>query len=192
MDTLKKELKPEIRVFAGPNGSGKSTLTIPDNIIPPYINADDIQRENGCSVMEAAQQATALREAAVAERRSFTFETVLSRERNLILLQRAKDAGYFIRCAFVLTADPELNVERVKSRVLHGGHDVPADKIRSRYYRSLLFIPALCDVCDRLNIYDNTQYPVRIFKKRDDEMTVFASEIWSEDEILRLVTYGHK
>ena len=89
--------KPEIIVFAGPNGSGKSTITKLARVIEPYINADDIKRTTHCSDMEAAIKAEELREAALSEQSDFTFETVLSTDRNLNLLKRAKEQGYFIR-----------------------------------------------------------------------------------------------
>jgi predicted ATPase len=105
---------PEILVFAGPNGSGKSTVTPAWEKVGWYINADDIKATRGCSDLEAAQEAERLREFCLSERRSFTFETVLSTERNLDLLMRAKAAGFHIESVFVLTAEPELNVFRVK------------------------------------------------------------------------------
>ena len=90
--------KPEIIVFAGPNGSGKSTITSLAKIIEPYINADDIKRTTLCTDMEAAITADELRNKLIDNGESFTFETVLSTERNLLLLERAKEKGYFIRC----------------------------------------------------------------------------------------------
>ncbi len=122
--------KPEIVVFAGPNGSGKSTITdllCPSDMI--YINADEIQRVLGCDNLEAAKIAEERRENCVKTRQSFCFETVLSTERNLNLLKRAVAQGFFIRCYYVLTADPQINVARVASRVSAGGHDVPVEKI---------------------------------------------------------------
>lgn len=53
-------------------------------IIEPYINADDIKRTNYCSDLEAAQFAEKMRERALVDKKSFTFETVLSTERNII------------------------------------------------------------------------------------------------------------
>jgi predicted ABC-type ATPase len=88
---------PEIIVFAGPNGSGKSTITKMAKIIEPYINADDIKRTNYCSDLEAAQLAEEMREQAIAEGRSFTFETVMSTDRNLKLLKKAKEKGHLPR-----------------------------------------------------------------------------------------------
>ena len=96
-------LKPEILVFAGPNGSGKSTITSNIKIIGEYINADEIKKSLGCSDLEAAQKATALRENLVQRKADFTFETVLSSTRNIELLQKAKNEGYFIKCFYVLT-----------------------------------------------------------------------------------------
>lgn len=83
--------KPEIIVFAGPNGSGKTTITKLAKTIEPYINADDIKKVTLCSDMDAAVQADKLRNQLVEQNQSFTFETVLSTERNLQLLKKAKD-----------------------------------------------------------------------------------------------------
>ena len=91
-----EEKKPEIIVFAGPNGSGKSTITKLAKVIDPYINADDIKRTIHCSDMEAALKAEELRETALSKQSDFTFETVLSTERNINLLKRAREQGYFI------------------------------------------------------------------------------------------------
>ena len=93
-----KLFQPEIIVFAGPNGSGKSTITKFAKTVGIYINADEIKRVNHCTDLEAAQTAERLREEAIKDRADFTFETVLSTRRNLDLLIKAKQAGYFIRC----------------------------------------------------------------------------------------------
>lgn len=181
------EKLPEIIVFAGPNGSGKSTITKLARIIEPYINADDIKRTNHCSDLEAAQLAENMRETAVKNKSSFTFETVMSTDRNLKLLQRAKEQGYFIRCVYVLTADADINVMRVESREATGGHGVPEDKIRSRYDKALKLIPQLVDICDVMHIYDNTSMPFRIFKKRKTEFFCWENADWNMNKIHKLV-----
>ena len=103
-----KIMLPEVMVFAGPNGSGKSTITRMAKTVGIYINADDIKRSSLCSDIEAALKAEELRERALSDKIDFTFETVLSTDRNLKLLKRAKDNGYFIRGIYVLTASPEI------------------------------------------------------------------------------------
>lgn len=179
--------KPEIVVFAGPNGSGKSTITKLAKIIEPYINADDIKKSTNCTDIEAAVKATELREKLVDGNKSFTFETVLSTRRNLDLLIKAKRKGYFIRCIYVLTADAQINVFRVKARMQKGGHDVPTDKIISRYAKALALLPELLSVCDILHIYDNTNAAFRIFKKRKDVYFYWENEFWSKLRIEDLV-----
>ena len=109
-----------------------------------------------CSDLEAAVTAEKLREEALAKGIDFTFETVLSTDRNLNLLKRAKEQGYFVRCIYVLTSDPSINVSRVRSREEAGGHGVPEERIRARYEKALNLVPQLMDVCDVMHIYDNT------------------------------------
>lgn len=108
--------KPEIVIFAGPNGSGKSTFT--QLLKPPmdYINADEIKKYLKCSDLEAAQLAEKQREEHLEKMQEFCFETVLSTERNLKLLKRAKEKGYFIRCYYILTADSMINTVQAERK----------------------------------------------------------------------------
>lgn len=181
--------KPEIVVFAGPNGSGKSTIT---SLLRPtdmdYINADEIQRVLGCDNLAAAQIAEKRREDCVKSHQSFCFETVLSTDRNLNLLRRAVEKGFFIRCYYVLTADPQINVARVASRVSAGGHDVPVEKIIDRYDRALELVKELVPVCDVCHIYDNSlSAPYRIFKKRKDLYWYCPeTDLWLKEDIVAL------
>lgn len=183
----KNEIKlPEVMVFAGPNGSGKSTITSMAKTVGVYINADDIKRTTLCSDLEAAIKAEELREKMLDEKKDFTFETVLSTERNLLLLRKAKEQGYFLRGIYVLTANVDINVARVNAREALGGHGVPEDKVRLRYSRALGLIPQLVEVCDILHIYDNTNEPYRIFKKRKEIFLHWMNRYWDEKEIEKL------
>ena len=178
--------RPEIIVYAGPNGSGKTMITQLANVIQPYINADDIQKALGCTNIEAAIKADELRRKYIERGDSFTFETVLSTDRNLKLLQYAKDKGYFIRCVYVLTIDPRVNVLRVHTRVVNGGHSVPQNKIIARYKRGLKLIPELLKVCDICHIYDNTIKPTRIFKKHKENNYFWENMLWTRQKIEEL------
>lgn len=184
-----KAKKPEIVVFAGPNGSGKSTignLLRPTNMV--YINADDIQQALGCDNLEAAKIAEQRREECVKSHQNFCFETVLSTDRNLNLLKRAAAEGFFIRCYYVLTVDPQINVFRVATRVVAGGHNVPVDKIITRYDRALDLVKELVPVCDVCHIYDNSlSAPYRIFKKRKDQYWYCTeADLWLKEDIVAL------
>ena len=180
--------QPTLLVFAGPNGSGKSLITRKFEIKGLYINADEIKRQdNSLSDLDAAVEAETLREHCLHEMEDFSFETVLSTDRNLDLIARAKEAGYFVDCVFVLTADPEINIFRVKTRVLKGGHDVPVDKTRSRYKKSLENIPSLVALCDRIRIFDNSDEPFIIYIKNTDGSEIISkNNYWSIRKIIAL------
>ena len=85
-----------------------------------------------------------------------------------------------------MTSNVDINVARVSAREALGGHGVPEEKIRSRYYRALNLIPRLVEVCDILHIYDNTFEPFRIFKKRKDVFYSWENEYWTSEDINKL------
>ena len=179
---------PCLLVFAGPNGSGKSTVTKGMPVVGLYVNADEIKRISGCSDLEAAREAEQVRELLLSQRRDFTFETVLSTDRNLDLIRRAKKAGYEICVVFVLTRDCEINVRRVRKRVLAGGHDVPEDKIRSRYAKSLRNLSLLVRIADMTRIIDNSgNEPLLICEVENKTVRIWDNDVWSKTDILNLL-----
>jgi predicted ABC-type ATPase len=78
-----------------------------------------------------------LRRKLLAERTSFSFETVMSEPGKVQFLGEALNTGFRTYLYFVATDDVQINIARVARRVAQGGHSVPADKIESRYQRSL-------------------------------------------------------
>lgn len=120
--------KPMLLVLAGPNGSGKSTITQYFEKVGSYTNADDIVTATGISNEEAARIVDEKRYASIEAKEDFTFETVLSSKYKLDILEKAKAEGYFIKCIFVMTIDPLINVARVEARVASGGHNVERKK----------------------------------------------------------------
>lgn len=180
--------KPMILVFAGPNGSGKSTITQYFDKVGTYTNADEIVAATGMSNEEAAVFADKKRYEAIEAKEDFTFETVLSSHYKLDILRKAKESGYFIKCIFVLTNDPMINVSRVETRVASGGHNVDKDKIISRYYKSLANIKQLIELCDIIHVYDNTSEPVRIIRKHKADFSIFPNDQWPVERIVNLIS----
>jgi predicted ABC-type ATPase len=183
--------RPVALAFAGPNGSGKSTITAGVSIVGAYVNADDIKKQLNISDMDAAKLAEAQRRALLENGVDFTFETVLSTCRNLSLLKEALERGYDVQCLYMLTRSPEINVARVRKRVLGGGHSVPEEKIRERYRRALTLLPKLVKICDFLAVYDNSRdaadaAPDLIFRKDGDAWEIFSSELWPVAELKKL------
>ena len=80
-----------------------------------------------------------------------------------------------------------INVLRVKSRVEAGGHDVPEDKIVTRYDKALNLVKELVKLCDVCHIYDNSgNKPFRIFKKRKEQIYYDECSDWYLEDIRAL------
>ena len=182
--------RPRILVFAGPNGSGKSTISRGFPICGTYVNADEIKRVSQCTDLEAAQEAELIRNMLLEGRKDFTFETVLSTDRNLKLLRQAKEQGYEIQVVFVLTSNPCINVSRVRARVKAGGHDVPEEKIISRYERSLRNLAKIVRIADHTRVIDNSENePHLICEVLNQLVTIWETAHWNKKEI---VTCSHR
>lgn len=152
-------------MIAGPNGAGKSTfyeIVMRPRIAAPFINADEIQRNELAdprpgAAYEAARMASDRRNQFIASRKSFIAESVFSHPSKLELIDNAKTAGFRVVIYHLSVTDSGLSVARVKSRVRHGGHDVPEEKIKARYDRNGAIIRAAVLKADRAHIYDNSR-----------------------------------
>jgi predicted ABC-type ATPase len=173
--------KPKLLIVAGPNGSGKTSVT--GKILKhiwiegcEYINPDNIARDmfgdwnSSEAILQAARYSAARREDCIACGRSLIFETVLSAPDKISFIERAKQQGYFIRLFFIGTDSPQINAMRILRRVVNGGHDVPAEKIVSRYYKSISSCAFLAPMVDRLYVYDNSvedSFPELLFRANE-------------------------
>ena len=159
--------KPVMCIVAGPNGSGKTTTT--EQLLKNewgadslYINPDNIAKDiygdwnSTEAVLKAAQKATEQRYECLNNGTDFVFETVFSSAEKVEFVQKAKDAGFFIRIFYVCTESPLININRIAQRYLNGGHEVPISKTISRYYSSLENISKAIKVADRAYLYDNS------------------------------------
>jgi predicted ABC-type ATPase len=127
--------------LAGPNGSGKTTFYHSHLKLAGlrFLNADEVARELEIEAYEAARVATQLRIELVRQRESFVFETVFSdpvREK-LAFLKETAESGYTVVLCFIGIAGPETSAQRVAMRVSQGGHDVPSEKLVSRFPRTM-------------------------------------------------------
>ncbi|GEP44811.1 zeta toxin family protein [Brevifollis gellanilyticus] len=105
----------------------------------------------------ASVAADFLRQKLLEKRVSFSFETVMSSPDKVELLEKAQALGYRTYLYYIATEDPAINVARVKTRVSLGGHDVPEEKIVSRYARSLDLLLAAVKHTNRTYLFDNSQ-----------------------------------
>jgi predicted ABC-type ATPase len=133
--------RPIVVALAGPNGAGKSTYyeSVLSRTGLLFVNADVIAKATGVDAYAAADLAEAYRQKLIAQRESFIFETVFSDPAGdkLRALRQMEDSGYTVVLIYIGLASPDQSASRVAMRVAQGGHDVPAEKIASRYERTL-------------------------------------------------------
>jgi len=123
-----------------------------------------------------------LREELLKYRRRFSFETVFSHPSNLDITRRAAEAGYKVYLYFVSTESPEINKFRVQYRVTQHGHNVPEDKIESRYKRSLELLFDAAQIVYRAFFFDNSEEdePYRHFA---DFKQIDGKKVWEKQHI---------
>jgi predicted ABC-type ATPase len=155
--------RPVAWLIAGINGAGKTTFYeefLRPKLAAEFVNADEIARLRwgGEATMERAYDAGRLAETRRRElldsRTSFVAETVFSHPSKLDLVRELRAAGYRVHLVYVHVPLP-LAKRRVATRVALGGHDVPAEKIRTRYSRVIANLLAAIPLCDRAYLYDN-------------------------------------
>jgi predicted ABC-type ATPase len=156
---------PWLIVLAGPNGAGKSTFF--DVFLRPrgfrFVNADLIARglpgdDRAGVAYRAAELADIERRALVARGDTFVMETVFSDPAGakLAFLRDARARGYRVAFVYVGLASAALGQARVIQRVAQGGHDVPDDRIRKRYLRSLDNAGQALPFVDAAWVFDNS------------------------------------
>lgn len=157
--------RPRLVVIAGSNGAGKTTFyeTFLAALPLPFVNADRIAKsiapDNPTPIAyEAAQIADQIRRSLLAERRSFIMETVFSDPEGakLAFLREAADAGYAVLLLFIGIDGPDLSTLRVQQRAAEGGHDVPVDKLASRYPRTLENLTQALNFVELVLVLDNS------------------------------------
>ncbi len=154
------ETAPNLIVVAGPNGAGKSTFyeSYLNGRGLPFVNADMFARELSIGAYKAAELAERARHELYTRRENFIFETVFSDPvgGKLAFLEGAVASGYHVVLCFVGVSQPEISEERVAMRVIEGGHDVPADKLMTRFPRTMENLRLALLRLPLVLVYDNS------------------------------------
>ena len=159
--------QPVLIAIAGPNGAGKTTFyhSHLEAAGLRFINADVLARELNLHGYAAAKVADAVRRELLKRRESFVFETVFSdpARDKLDFLKEAIQTGYTVVLCYIGLASPQISNERVAMRVSQGGHDVPAEKLTSRFRRTLANLKTAIRELPHVLIYDNSdlRHPFR-------------------------------
>lgn len=137
---------PLIVMLAGPNGAGKST-TAQEFLqgalrVDEFVNADVIAQ--GLSAFQPQRAALEagrimlrrLKELAQ-QRSSFAFESTLASRSFAPWIDDLRGQGYEFALLFLWLPSADHAVARVAERVRSGGHDVPEEVVRRRYFAGL-------------------------------------------------------
>lgn len=158
---------PRIYVLAGVNGAGKSSIggAAFRHFDADYYNPDEIARALISANPKLSQpdansaawsQGVMLLRRAIVQRKDFAFETTLGANTIPRLLAQAAAQGSEIYIWYIGLSSPELHIQRVRTRVRRGGHDIPAEQIRRRYEHSRLNLIELLPRLTGLQIFDNS------------------------------------
>jgi predicted ABC-type ATPase len=154
-------------IIAGCNGAGKTTASF--TILPEildckeFVNADEIAK--GLSPFqpekvsfEAGRIMLHRINELLSQNENFAFETTLSTRSYKHKILEAKERNYNVTLLFFWLKNPELAKERVKTRILEGGHNIPEDVIERRYYKGIKnLFEIYLSIVDQVLIFDNSE-----------------------------------
>lgn len=172
--------RPRFWIVAGPNGCGKSTayghgsvagldgsvwIINPDLLTVRLKDAEhlDLLSAN----LAAVQRIESWLAASIEVHQTIGVETVLSSPKYRRLVEKAKAHDFEVCLVYVYLQTAEMQLERIKARVVKGGHDVPPDKVRDRRKRSFDQLPWFFSQAERAWILDNSGESPAVVAIRD-------------------------
>lgn len=183
-------------IIAGCNGAGKTTasLTILPSVLNcfEFVNADNIAKGlspfnvEGVAIESARIMLTRIEELLI-KKVDFAIETTLASKSYASLIKRAKILGYEVHLVFFWLNSVELAKERVKQRVLNGGHSIPDDVIERRYKAGIKNLNTIfCNLVDSWRIYDNSKNETELIAEKGLKSDLQIADI----EKYKLITNG--
>jgi predicted ABC-type ATPase len=154
---------PTLTLVAGANGCGKTTLTLSglEFLTIPLLDPDKIAKTLQSTMpstfpIASARQVLKSAREHVSRAESFAVETTLSGKSYLQMMVDARVRGFEIVLVYIGTENVEINLARIRNRVIEGGHDVPEEDVRRRYKRSFQNLPIAIKRADHTILFDNS------------------------------------
>jgi predicted ABC-type ATPase len=173
---------PNLFIIAGPNGAGKTTYA--RDFLPAemrcheFVNADLIAAglspfRPASAEFEAGRIMVRRLQQLAAERKDFSFETTLSSYGYVSMLEEMRAAGYRIRLDFLWIRDLEISRQRVNSRVVKGGHNIPDDVQKRRFGKGIrLLLEHYRPLIHYWRIFDNAGSEPQLVVEEDGVLRV--------------------
>jgi len=190
LKTNKRNL-PNLYIIAGCNGAGKTTASY--TILPEilsckeFVNADEIAK--GLSPFQpdtvsfhAGRLMIERIDLLIEQNLDFAIETTLTTLSYQSTIKLARAKGYNITLLFFWLNDVNLAIERVKTRVVEGGHNIPEEVIIRRYKKGIKnLLQNFVNLCDYWLVIDNSTRTNKLIAegKGTLETTVYNLETWS-------------
>ena len=159
-------MKNNLYIIAGCNGAGKTTASF--TILPEilnckeFVNADEIAK--GLSPFqpekvsfEAGRIMLKRINELLETNQTFAFETTLATKSYKSKIVKAKKEKYNVTLLFFWLETVDLAIERVKTRVTEGGHNIETEVIKRRYINGIKnLFEIYLDITDEVLIFDNS------------------------------------
>ena len=189
-----------IYIISGCNGAGKTTasMTILPEILncKEFVNADMIA--SGLSpfqpekvAFEAGRIMLERINFLMQTNQSFAIETTLATISYKNKLLKAVENGYKVKLLFFWLPTYEMAINRVEIRVSEGGHNIPKDIIKRRYFRGIenlfkIYLPLSNDWA----VFENSkEHPKIIAEGISNNIKVIEKELWNK---LQLIFKNHE
>lgn len=174
-------------IFAGTNGAGKTTLYFNELEVAKdfgfRINVDEIvsafgNSKNTQDQIRASKIALKMRKNYIKQGKDFNQESTLCGNSILSLFHQLKKEDYQIHLFYIGLDNAQIAKERVKIRVLKGGHNVAENLIEKRYDESLKNLMKIAHLCDKIVVFDNTYDYKKLLELNFDKLSVFNEVTW--------------
>ena len=176
-------------ILAGANGAGKTTVSkefLKEYKTLTFLNADEAAKtlnpKDFQSVrIKAGKDILAKLNTLLIRNKNIVIESTLSGNFLAKVIQKAKKLKYKIIIFYTFVDTPEICIERIKARVKKGGHFVPNEDVKRRFYRSVeKFDKIYKNLADTWILYYNMQTGYVIAKFANKNLEILDCEKYQE------------